>query len=113
MTLEQQVCSLKLAKRLKELGVKQESIFYWNDKGQMMADFNWSDVENEDWETMKLDWYSAFTVAELGELLRPKVNGQFDFCVDFEHLCWLENEADGRAEMLISWLELEKEGTTL
>jgi len=29
MKLEDQVCSLELAKRLKELGVEQESLFYW------------------------------------------------------------------------------------
>ena len=29
MKLEQQVCSLELAQKLKELGVKQESLFYW------------------------------------------------------------------------------------
>ena len=30
MKLEDQVCSLELAKKLKELGVKQDSLFYWN-----------------------------------------------------------------------------------
>ena len=30
MKLEKQVCSLELAKRLKELDVKQESLWYWH-----------------------------------------------------------------------------------
>jgi len=29
MKLEDQVCSLELAKRLKDLGMKQESLWYW------------------------------------------------------------------------------------
>ena len=29
MKIESQVCSLELAKKLKELGVKQESLYYW------------------------------------------------------------------------------------
>jgi hypothetical protein len=29
MPLENQVVSLELAKKLKELGMKQESLFYW------------------------------------------------------------------------------------
>jgi hypothetical protein len=29
MNLNQQVCSLELARKLKELGVKQESYFWW------------------------------------------------------------------------------------
>jgi hypothetical protein len=29
MKLEQQVCSLELVKKLKEFGVKQESIWFW------------------------------------------------------------------------------------
>ena len=29
MLLEKQVCSLELAKRLKELGVRQASLFHW------------------------------------------------------------------------------------
>lgn len=28
LPLEQQVCNLELAKRLKELGIKQDSLFY-------------------------------------------------------------------------------------
>ena len=32
MKLEDQVCSLELSKRLKELGVKQDSLWYWNAK---------------------------------------------------------------------------------
>lgn len=31
MTFEQQVCGLELAKRLKELGVKQESLYWWSE----------------------------------------------------------------------------------
>jgi hypothetical protein len=76
MELSKQVVSLDLAKRLKELGVKQESLFWW--------------VEQEDWQDhiekigvpRKAPWlknsryhnageiiYSAFTVAELGVFL--------------------------------------------
>jgi hypothetical protein len=29
MELEKQVCNLELAQKLKKLGVKQESLFYW------------------------------------------------------------------------------------
>jgi len=32
MKLEKQVCSLELAKKLKELGVKQESLWFYNSK---------------------------------------------------------------------------------
>lgn len=66
MKLEQQVCSLELAKRLKELGVKQESIFYWkkyyyNGEERIEPQMNVA----EDYPQR----YSAFTVAELGEML--------------------------------------------
>lgn len=70
MPLEQQVCSLELAQKLKELGVKQESLFYWH------RSYNpEKKVENEPYviyspylDESKID-YSAFTVAELGEML--------------------------------------------
>lgn len=62
MKLSDQVCSLDLAKRLKELGVKQDSLFYWFEcpvKNEWIIG-----NPNRDWEN-----YSAFTVAELGKLL--------------------------------------------
>ncbi len=67
MTLEQQVTSLEISKRLKELGVKQESWWYWckNKDGAFI----------ESWEykkrnlTTDIEHLSAFTVAELGEML--------------------------------------------
>lgn len=77
MNLSQQVCSLELSKRLKELGVKQESYFYWiytdgvlpdgtRDKivvGNTLGDSHW-ELGGEK------DTYSAFTVAELGESMK-------------------------------------------
>lgn len=62
MKLEEQVTSLELSKRLKELGVKQESFFNWNN-GKLESDHvmkNYNGYEN---------CIAAFTVAELGELL--------------------------------------------
>lgn len=67
MRLEQQVCSLELAKRLRELGVEQESLHYW----RKFFD-GWS-VCGEPlpppgiYSPEKV--ISAFTVAELGEML--------------------------------------------
>jgi hypothetical protein len=67
MTLESQVCSLDLAKRLKELGVKQESCFdwveidddYWILMGRKQKKFK------EMADSLKDTCISAFTVAEL------------------------------------------------
>lgn len=79
MTLEQQVCSLDLAKKLKELGVKQESIINWQffpgwgeETGKWelrhYSDFRLSSSGDSDRVC------SAFTVAELGEMLPHSVN---------------------------------------
>lgn len=62
MELEKQVCSLELARRLKELGVKQESMFAWAE----FPDRSWRVVFDD--ETKGYD-APAFTVAELGEIL--------------------------------------------
>lgn len=85
MTLEQQVCSLELAKKLKELGVKQESLFWWKKKGRKnskngyiyeLIGENYPDgggYDNcEHYSGDKKD-ISAFTVAELGEMLPKQI----------------------------------------
>ena len=83
MKLEQQVCSLELAKKLKELGVKQESLFYWGEYkvfgpnkpliiGDQIDGVQYSVYRKDEIDThfYKEDVFSAFTVAELGEMLK-------------------------------------------
>lgn len=88
--LEQQVVSLELAKRLKELNVKQESYFYWNTDKAFIGEDNMYVVQKKDCRSVKdgysIDEYSAFTVAELGEMLPVIVDtkdarGTFDFVI--------------------------------
>lgn len=75
MKLENQVVSLDLAKKLKELGVKQESQFNWwkgIGVGRIMPN-DWSQFNMEPkpmYDTADVkEKISAFTVAELGEML--------------------------------------------
>lgn len=68
MSLEQQVCSLELAKKLKELGVIKESLFYWSSCSHCTAEYGveeWSLQEGMDYG----DNYSAFTSSELLEII--------------------------------------------
>lgn len=80
MTLEDQVTSFELSKRLKELGVKQDSYFYWClDKdglnGGLPLFYRLQDIRrlNQSFYYPK-DRIAAFTVAELLEIL-PLING--------------------------------------
>lgn len=126
MTLEQQVCSLESAKKLKSLNVRQESIFFWCDiKGVQAIEF-----VNKGWHTFKGDVsFSAFTVAELGEglpqIIKIKKLKYQLFCSvamdkqwfvvyvneeDYEDnapfpIIMHHNEAEARAKMLIYLLE--------
>lgn len=76
MKLEQQVISLDIAKRLKELGVKQESLFYWLTYRQFKdEDFNLS--FGNDIGLLSDFSISAFTVAELGEMLPYQIEGNW------------------------------------
>jgi len=98
MRLEDQVCSLELAKRLKELGVKQESVFRWK---QHRLEYAGLTAEPEDDACASCEWFSAFTVAELGDKIKryelPTWNS-----IDF----WQGGtEANARAIKLIAYIE--------
>lgn len=117
MKLEDQVCSLELSKKLKYLGVKQESLWYW--KGGFLR----SDESIGEQYKDRDDCYSAFTVAELGEMLPKTIEKDFglhflEIQRDYEnkwrfqygintHFTSLENdtEANARAKMLVYLLE--------
>lgn len=75
MKLEEIVTSLELSKRLGELGVKQESLFYWVEvkKGKWEC---WELIHlMQHWECCHtrdekpVNKISSFSIAELGELL--------------------------------------------
>jgi hypothetical protein len=119
MKLEDQVCSLELSKKLFTLGVKQKSICYWYSiKDDKCLHYNpFEDVVNPCFD----DYYSAFTVAELGEML-PSIlfvkNLRFEIMIDKnskdiwrilyhdEVICFTDtNEANARAKMLIYLIE--------
>jgi hypothetical protein len=121
MELSQQVCSLELSKRLKELGVKQESYVYWimNWDSDYPEEGHWWSLAQKHELITGREQYSAFTVAELGEMLKDiddftsfidstgaecqaskdRYDGGFYFKKE------ATTEADARAKMLIYLLE--------
>lgn len=118
LTLEQQVCSLGSAKRLKELGFSQKSLWFW-----CRGKFDGS--QKESWElgfydelhapvieNLITEYVSAYTVAELGELM-PRWAATFKATYP-EGIRWTaedgqspehkhngNTEAEARAKMLI------------
>lgn len=81
MKLEHQVIPLELAKRLKSLGVKQESLFWWEQikiagknewKKEWELGFNNNSPHYRGGRTI-----AAFTVAELGEMLPAELPGNW------------------------------------
>lgn len=130
MKLEQQVVSLELAQKMKELGFKQESLYYYSELSLkpngathwQLGDFKFYTSNNH---------ASAYTVAELGEMLPDNIkvdgnsywyeerkthisDGEIYYIVyyKFEHptkgdvIAFNGNtEADARAKMLIYLVE--------
>lgn len=124
MKVESQVCSVELAKKLLSLGVKQESYFHWKyDESYYLVAHNSRYFGGNGMVA------SAFSVAELGEMLpwaiesdgtdyvlmiRATVDGSWSIAyiciqklkrfneIEFEDM----NEADCRAKMLVYLLEI-------
>lgn len=102
MKIEQQVCTLEQAKRLKELGIEQRSIFYHF--GGKVTNVAWGN-----------DYFAAFTVAELGVMLLSDCKTQIIsgyWSASFHSLnnksyyeSGFTTEAEARAAMLIYLLE--------
>lgn len=122
-----QVVSLELAKKLKELGVRQEGICNWlvvdGEKYDLWDSFIPSGTLKEFWKVgRKTEVISAFTVAELGEMLKQKSMTRYFTMQNGDNWCaweklsegyWhhledttgSETEADARAKMLIHLIE--------
>jgi len=114
MKFEHQVCSLELAKKLKELGFKQDSLFWWANCGTD----RWSIEYERYFKVDKRSDCSAYTVAELGCMLPEKIdkNGELYYLNiegiytlsynrggtnDLYFAQSLDTEANVRAKMLI------------
>jgi len=77
MKIEEQVASLELSKKLKSLGIKQESLWYWTEYFQDVQKTFTKDVFLiDDCIPFGSKGFSAFTVAELGEMLPGNFNGR-------------------------------------
>jgi len=120
MQLEEQVTSLELSKKLKELGIKQESLFYWKtyrpdqfDKAPHPKIINFKEEPGFSEDSL----YSAFTVAEFGRMF-GKLMILSGYIPRFKHYSCkyfygstvvnqfvAGTEADARALMLIYLLE--------
>ena len=71
MKIEQQVCTLEQAKRLKELGVEQKVLYQWkvNDVQTVVIDTPMAMWIERYVPPVGNTFYAAFTVAELGVML--------------------------------------------
>ncbi len=76
LKLEDQVCSLELAKHLKELEVKQISLFYYCRR--LTGRHNETEIIlliNTETKIDELSKYSAFSISELLDKLLASING--------------------------------------
>jgi len=120
MELSKQCVSFEIAKKLKELWVKQNSYFSWTEQEWYTAIEHWELRRAASWADIIA---SAFTVAELWELMKTKnriasnyVREEDDWVAfmstwdakkpqDYFYCCNADTEADARWKLLIYLLE--------
>jgi hypothetical protein len=134
MKKEDQVVSLEHAKEMEELGLKQDSIWYWT-WAQWTDKVEWVLISQEERKRLKKESFAALTVAELGEALKGEIiewgenftkrNPYYLDCgkIEHEHSYYVRyirhdtgdtfcithgnTEANARAKL---WLHLRKKG---
>ena len=114
MKLEQQVCTLEQAKKLKELGVEQKVLYQWkvNDVQTVVIDTPMAMWIERYVPPVGNAFYAAFTVAELWVMLPPMFRTYHErnkgmwYCKYKGHRTEdFKTEAEARAAMLIYLLE--------
>ena len=119
MPKEKQVTSLELSKRLENVGVKQDSIFWWVKHIKSGTNhYIWDLVYGKDENDLVNVYVSAFTVAELGEMLPDWADFTQKHYNSTSKEIWYrgyaetvmmwfdeKTEADSRAKMLIYLIE--------
>lgn len=87
MPLSSQCVSLPLAKRLKELGVPQDSLFTWAEYRNSQHQPEWAWRITDSLYESDYEYYrnpaSAFSSGELDRIIAMKTNGKYA-CVDHE-----------------------------
>lgn len=68
MELKQQVISLEIAQRLAKLGIKGESLYWWQIDRTGGVELRYGKT-NDNFGLSVIEWYPAYSVAELGEML--------------------------------------------
>ena len=95
MKLENQVTNLELSKKLKELGVEQNSYFYYWGRNKDILSFKHGAyrlqaVNEGDFTLMpeSAELVSAFTVAELGEMLPSWIENLHELTIHHLSIGW-------------------------
>lgn len=82
MELSEQVIPYEIAKRVKELGVNADSIFYWiRNAGNPLSIYFLSMGSGFSKEYHKYDSLHAYTVSELMELLPKTINSSYELVI--------------------------------